>query len=315
MKRPEPHATSQLLQRQSRALKRHLPSAVKGDDKAVHRARVASRRLRESVLVLATGLKGSRANKARRKIRRLTRALGMVRELDVALRAVDELGSGNEIPRSATDELRAHILTERQRRRDEMLEALDAVDAAKLGRRLASVAAAIDAAESLEWRQSLSKRLLKRSKRLKAVIDEAGQLYAPDRLHQVRIAVKKLRYGLELAAESGAQAAGPLTRTLRRAQDLLGRIQDLQVVRSHVEAVQAASARAPRKGLATIARRIDDESRRLHGRYVAMAQPLSEIALDVRRLVVPQIVHPARSRQLKMPLRRSAAAPRQSARR
>lgn len=258
--------------------------------------------------MLATGLKGSKSAKARRKIRRLTRALGMVRELDVALKAVDELGSGNEIPRSATDELRAHILAERQRRREEMLEALDAVDTAKLGRRLESVAAAIDGAETLEWRQTLGKRLLKRAKRLGTAIEEAGQLYAPDRLHQVRIAAKKLRYGLELAAESGAKTADPLIRRLRRAQELLGRIQDLQVVRSHVEAVQAASSRAPRKALTAIAQRIDDESRRLHGRYVAMAQPLSEIAQDVRRVVVPQIVHPAHTRQLKMPLRRSAPA-------
>lgn len=308
MKRPESHATSLLLQRQSRALKRHLPSAIKGDDTAVHRARVASRRLRESVPVLSTGVKGSKSNKARRKIRRLTRALGMVRELDVALKAVDELGNnGPEIPRSATDELRAHILAERQHRREEMLEALEGVDTDKLSRRLASVASAIDASETLEWRRTLGKRLMRRAKRLAATIDEAGQLYAPDRLHQVRIAAKKLRYGLELAAQGGAKAADPLIRRLRRAQDLLGRVQDLQVVRRHIEAVQADSARAPRKGLDTIAQRIDDESRRLHARYVAMSQSLTGLATDVRRLVVPQIVHPVRARQLRMPLTGTAA--------
>ena len=59
------------------------PAAVAGDDLAVHQARVTSRRLREAVPVLATGLTGSKAGKARKKIRRLTRALGSVRELDV----------------------------------------------------------------------------------------------------------------------------------------------------------------------------------------------------------------------------------------
>ena len=67
--------------------KRHLPSAIAGDDRGVHQARVASRRLREAVPVLAAGLKHSKAGKASRKIRRLTRALGTVRELDVTLHA------------------------------------------------------------------------------------------------------------------------------------------------------------------------------------------------------------------------------------
>ena len=46
------------------ALKRHLPAAIAGDDIGVHQARVASRRLREAVPVLSTGLKGSKAGKA-----------------------------------------------------------------------------------------------------------------------------------------------------------------------------------------------------------------------------------------------------------
>ena len=68
--------TASLLETRARALRRYLPAAVAGDDKGVHQARVASRRLREAVPVLATGLKGSKSKKAGRKIRRLTRALG-----------------------------------------------------------------------------------------------------------------------------------------------------------------------------------------------------------------------------------------------
>ena len=69
-----------------------------GDDNGVHQARVTSRRLREAVPVLATGLKGSKAGKATRKIRRLTRALGTVRELDVTLTLLDELAQSPEVP-------------------------------------------------------------------------------------------------------------------------------------------------------------------------------------------------------------------------
>ena len=310
MKRPNTRLTSQLLQRQSRALKRHLPAAVKGDDRAVHQARVASRRLRESVPVLSAGLKGSKANKARRKIRRLTGALGMVRELDVALKVVDELAASGDVPRAAIDELRAHVLTERQQRREEMLERLDKVDAEKLDRRLASVCEALSSAETEPWRQVLGKRLLKRAKRLAGAVEEAGHLYAPERLHDVRIASKKLRYGLELAEGGGVKAAAPLGRTLRRVQDMLGRLQDLQVLREHVAVIQAGSNghRVPRSAFDTLAHRIEDECRRLHGRYVAASQGLNDLVADVRSAVVPALARPPRrTRSLKMSLPRAAA--------
>lgn len=311
MKRSNTRLTSLLLQRQSRALKRHLPGAIKGDDRAVHQARVASRRLRESVPVLSAGVKGSKANKARRKIRRLTGALGMVRELDVTLKVMDELAASGEVPRAAIDAVRAHVLTERQQRRDVMLERLESVDTEKLDRRLASVCDALGQAETAEWRQVLGKRLLKRSKRLATAVAEAGHLYAPERLHAVRIACKKLRYGLELAAGGGVKAAAPLVRTLKRIQELLGRLQDLQVLLEHVAIIQAGANghRVPRATFDTLAHRIEDECRRLHGRYVAVSQALVDLVADVRSTVVPALAHPPRrTRSIKMSLPRAAAA-------
>jgi len=310
MKRPDTRLTSSLLQRQSRALRRHLPAAVKGDDRAVHQARVASRRLRESVPVLSAGLKGSKANKARRKIRRLTGALGMVRELDVALKVVDEMAAAGDVPRAAIDELRAHVLTERQKRREAMLKRLDEVDADKLSRRLTSVSDALASAETEQWRQVLGKRLLKRGKRLAAVVEEAGHLYEPERLHQVRIAAKKMRYGLELADGGGVKSAAPMVRTLKRVQEMLGRLQDLQVLLQNVAVIQAGSNghRVPRSAFDTLGHRIEDECRRLHGRYVAASQGVLDLVADVRSTVVPALAHPPRrSRSLKMALPRAAA--------
>lgn len=310
MKRADTRLTSQMLRRQSRALARHLPGAVKGDDRAVHQARVASRRLRESVPVFSTGLKGSKGNKARRKIRRLTGALGMVRELDVALRVVDELAASGNVPRAVIDELRAHVLAERQERRELMLSRLDELDTEKLQRRLKSVSEALSSAEDHGWRELLSRRLVKRAKRLQAAVDEAGRLYAPERLHEVRIAVKKLRYGLELAAEARVKAAAPLVRSLKRVQDMLGRIQDLQIIGEHVAALQAGAGtqRVSQGAFDTIRRRIEDECRRLHGRYVTASAGLNAVVKDVRTTVVPLLAHaPRRVRPLKMTLAATAA--------
>ena len=63
-----PRPTTRLLQRLSRALNRHVPRAVQGDDRAVHQARVTTRRLREAVPVLATGLPGTKAAQRAQKL-------------------------------------------------------------------------------------------------------------------------------------------------------------------------------------------------------------------------------------------------------
>ena len=105
--------------------------------------------------------------------------------------------------------------------------------------------------DSAEWREALGSRLVRRAKALTKAIDEAGQMYAAEQLHQVRIATKKLRYALELAADAGVKAASAPLRALKRAQDTLGRLHDLQVLQTHVATVQAmpdGSGRRPTAG-------------------------------------------------------------------
>jgi len=298
--------TTLLLQRLTRTLERHLPTAVAGDDTGVHQARVTSRRLREAVPVLATGLEGSKAGKAERKIRRLTQALGTVRELDVTLGLLDNLARSPQLSRTAVEDVRAHVIAERDSRRAEMLKRLDRVNMEKLGRRLASVGAALDEAPDEPWRKALGAQLLKRSRRLAAAIEDAGHMYAPEGLHQVRIAAKKLRYGLELAADSGTRQAAPHVRTIKRVQDMLGKLHDLQVLETHVAAVQAEPhpGRTPsRAALEELARNIEDQCRHLHGRYVASLPALREATAAIRKTIVPQVAHtPRRRRPLKMSL-------------
>src|SRR5689334_16679173 len=106
-----------LLDRRARALRRQLAAAVDGKDVGVHQARVASRRLREALPVLTQGLHDTKAGKARRKVRRLTEALGTVRELDVSLHLIDEIVERPAIPRAALAEVRAQVIEERERRR------------------------------------------------------------------------------------------------------------------------------------------------------------------------------------------------------
>ena len=312
--RAKPRVTTTLLERRTRALQRHLPSAVKGDYDGVHQARVATRRLREAVPVLTTGTKGAKTGKARRKIRRLTRALGTVRELDVTMGILDELAQRPGIPRNALEDVRAHVLNEREEQRKVMLERLGEVNAQKLSRRLHAVATALSNGEPDAWRERLAGRLSTRAKRFANAVQDAGHIYTPERLHRVRISAKKLRYALEIAADGGVVAAQPLVNLLKRAQDTLGRLHDLQVLQHHVADVQAAppARRAATNGaLEAITRALEADCRHLHARYLASSAALLEVSDKSRSAIALQLKNPrTRLRPLKMSLAPGKTKPR-----
>src|SRR6187549_3643986 len=113
----KPNLSELLIRQRLNALTRALPGAKKGDPLPLHQARVATRRLREALPLVASG---SRGRKLERQVRRLTRALGPLRELDVALEMLDGLTSGAEAPRSAIAKLRQVVHEERQRMHTEM---------------------------------------------------------------------------------------------------------------------------------------------------------------------------------------------------
>jgi CHAD domain-containing protein len=296
-----------LLERRARALKRQLTAAIAGTDVGVHQARVASRRLREALPVLTAGLHHTKAGKAQRKIRRLTQALGTVRELDVTLHLIDEIGERPGVPRTALAEVRALVIEDRERRRSLMLERLESVDSEKLGRRLQAVRQAlVSPAPTHRWRAALALRITKRARRLDKAIADAGQIYAPEPLHQVRIAAKKLRYALEIADESTMAPCPATLKVLKRVQDALGRLHDLQILQHHIAQVGAASLgrrSTPDAGLAILSRQIEDQCRHLHGRYVAQLAPLHEALGAARRDIPLRLMRRGRSaKTIKMSL-------------
>lgn len=261
--------------------------------------------------MLASGLRGSKSGNAQRKIKRLTRALGKVRELDVTLALLDDMAQRETFPRLALEEVRGRVVSGREAGRELMLKRLEKIKLDKLDRRLGSVARALEAERTEGWREELARRLMKRSKVVAAAVDEAGHMYAAERLHAVRIAVKKLRYSMELAAETGQREAARQLGTLKRAQETLGRLHDLQVLQTHVAAVQASPARRtpPDAGLEVIAGALERECRYLHGRYVALVPSLKAVAETARGTIVPHLTRPAARarRPLKMALTSRAA--------
>jgi CHAD domain-containing protein len=300
-----------LLLRRARELNRHLAAAIEGDERGVHQARVASRRLREAVPVVTAPTRSRR--KTERKVQRLTRTLGAAREMDVALGVLDEVAQRPGIPRDALEDVRAHVMAERDRRRARMRDRLGRVNAARLSRRLEELGAAPPDPDVHDWRDVLSTRIIRRAKILGAAVEAAGRIYAPEQLHEVRIAVKKLRYALELAAAARLVAARPLLVTLKRIQETLGRLNDLQVIQRHVATVQAAPPQregAHDRGLDVIAGVLEEECRHLHARYSKHLPALTDVVTRCRKGLTEQPAAVVRRKPapIKMLPARAAAA-------
>jgi len=288
-------APSELVIRQRlRALDKNLPAAAKGNVEALHQARVASRRMREALPLVSTG---SRGRRLQRQIRKITRALGPVRDLDVALQILDEIEEAGETSRSAVGRLRQAVSRERASLYSEMKRRLDDFNLDRLRKRTLSAARrAADEGERRDPKRVARafQRAANRAERLRAAIEGATGIYLPDRLHDVRIAIKKLRYSLELARELGGtrvargrqsganspRAAAGRIRTLKNTQDLLGRMRDLEVLIARTRAVQGAPGAPNLKTsgeLDRLVRRLENECRQLHGHYMSSRQTLLSI--------------------------------------
>jgi CHAD domain-containing protein len=296
---------SELLIRQRlRALTRALPEAQQGSPASVHQARVATRRLREALPLVVPGPAG---RKLRRRVRRLTGALGPVRELDVALQMLEEFETAGELSRAGIVSLRHVIAEERQRLLEQLAHSVEKNDVDRLSRKAIAAAQACDARPSSTRRRApagrmgAARRAARRAARLSAAIENAAGIYLPDRLHEVRIAVKKLRYSVEIAeAYRGARGvrqagsrpipakgrAAPLRtlRTLKHAQVLLGRMHDLEVLIARTRAVQGSRS-APNlrvsADLDRFVRRLEMECRQLHAQYIALRPSLLGACADV----------------------------------
>ena len=262
-----------------------LPQLRDGDVEGIHRTRVATRRLREALPVVAGAAAGSR--KLRRTLRDLGRALGPVREIDVSLALLEELDGTGRFERASLDRLARELAHDRDAAWTGARRTLEDVDPHALMARLRSVVAALQTprgearppgAAAVEWLPLLHLHASRRAGQVTAAVEEAGALYLPERLHRVRIAVKKLRYARELVEEAnGARRPSVRLRLLKDLQEMLGRLHDVQVLIDRTRRLQASM---PQPRLTTwselhiLQRALEDECRELHAAYMGRRDAL-----------------------------------------
>jgi CHAD domain-containing protein len=262
-----------------------MPAAQAGDMRSVHQARVATRRLREALPVLRVSVDGAAIGRVRRQVRRMTRALGPVRELDVALAHLDELAGERILSPGALTRVRQTIARERLDRRREMLAAITPGKIEKLRRRLVLVERSPRPLETAAAIAEAEHQVARRAGNLEAAIERAGGLYLSDRLHAIRVAAKKLRYAMEVERELKRSRITARITQLKRIQDLLGQMHDYEILIDRTRQLQADVAGSDRRlssELDALIRTLEDECRQLHGTYMRRRASIAKLCERLR---------------------------------
>lgn len=220
--------------------------------KLLHELRVACRRGETALKACDSHLAATDSTWFRRQMQKIRKSCNSLRDDEVLRKWVrqqsgsdrykallESLAKGIKSGYSAVSE-RARNLIQRQRFRQRIQKALpldecpsDAVDHSPLNSRSEP-----DTSNSASWRHELGKWLFRvLNEVIQAVPKHADD---PNELHQLRIAVKRLRYGMEFATDVDPQLRLHATaRLLQEIQDLLGAIHDGAVRQKRLEKVFA----------------------------------------------------------------------------
>jgi CHAD domain-containing protein len=272
------------------AFEKELRDVGKSDVGAIHRVRVASRRLRELLPLLELPRDATRG--LARRLRKVTKQLGKVRELDVQTELIKELRESKQSSAAALQQLGTTIAQARVAASERLSEKLPVAKLERLAGKFGRLAKDVESDDSKSRRKTarnptprslwvLDARVARRASAVRTKVEASGAVYAPEQLHGVRLAVKKLRYAAELVAEVTDRRVATDIATLKAAQDLLGRLHDLETLLVRAREAQP-SARLPHlitgRETRSVVRVLEDQCRQLHARYLRERPELMAIA-------------------------------------
>lgn len=267
--------------------------AASGDDiRAVHDMRVASRRLREAMRLLGPLYPRRGFERWFRRVRRVTRALGPVRDSDVFIDSFSRMAG--EVPGGGKRAV-AFLVGYRTAQRLAELENLRLTLAdLRLGERRASFARlACSPCTGPDCLRPLSDLALE------AIAARADVVFAlvPDALdeahvpaqHALRIAVKRLRYGVEVLAPCYDDAFDGLHHVLTALQDVLGDLHDVHVfldmLREPERTAAAGVAGVSEDDLRAVEDYLGERAHRLFGKFVSLVHDRGEAGLRAALLL------------------------------
>jgi CHAD domain-containing protein len=280
-----------LLRQQADVFVTNIPRVLEGDSDGVHDARVATRRLRALLPLVVEWHTDSDVERLRRRFRRAGRALGRVREADVRILALERWEA--RVPHAARS-LALVRRTEERRRLQLMRRMVKCLERDGLVRFDSSLvfgrARRAWWASRHRWRVTLRTRVREQARAADEAVRHAAGIYFPNRLHTARIALKKLRYALEIVEATAGRGPTEATRDLKKTQDLLGELHDRHALLAVLAAAQrpagddAPTVRDLRDHLDVVVDLLDAEMRELHGAYLARRERMSAVCREAARL-------------------------------
>ena len=206
-----------------------LPRARAGQEpEGVHQARVATRRLRSDLRTFAPLLDETWRVQMRAELRRLTDALGAVRDADVLTAQLDEvLGASDLAPNTAMNDL---LVAQRSDARDKLVAAIDDPRTDQLIDRLREAGAAPPTTPKADG--PATRRLRPLAARPWEQVRRAVRSLPDDpssaELHRVRLLAKRARYAAEAVTPVYGRDAKRFGAALARLQDVLGDMNDAE---------------------------------------------------------------------------------------
>lgn len=219
-------------------------------DDAVHKMRVAVRRLRSALAIYRRLLDGDVAEPLRDELKWLGGVLGAVRDTEVIRDHLQAALSEQPAPfvvgpvrrRIGTTldaehrDARRRVLAELSSPRYlALIDAITHLDEAVCGKRATKPA-----------RKVLTKELRRTHRRMRRVLDAAvaGSPPSDEQLHDVRKATKRMRYAAESVTDVFGSTAKALAEQMEDGQEILGAHQDSVVIRDVLRRLADAAAEA-----------------------------------------------------------------------
>lgn len=279
-------ASSILLRHRGRDFCSRLADAIEspGADR-IHDLRVSARRLRETVALFDGCFDADRLERIRRCARKTGRILGEIRNLDVAHGFFSTMK--NQLDGHPGADIDRLYRFRRRKLMGSIRSSLKAVDPARIRRLIRAAylspilfaAPGLTCAPHMPFASFARERIEARIAPLGELIASAGCETAAEAQHELRIAIKRFRYRIEITAPLLGDSYHEAHRTLKSYQDVLGRLHDCDVFKGI-----AATMKLQEPAAASLVASIDEErARQFMGfRSLLASSPLAQVADRVR---------------------------------
>jgi CHAD domain-containing protein len=243
------------LRKQAKLLAEHVAGVRLGEDsECIHRARVASRRIRAVLTMFGGCWKRKRVKFWKKRVRGLARDLSEARDHDVQIEflAARLAGVSDAALVPGIARLLCHVEQQRQWSQPRVLRAVERLEQSGVLKDMQAAARkrvprrvldrTNDAAPCAAARRRAVKSVRKRLSKLLTLAPGLANAEQHDQHHTMRIAAKRLRYALELARPRQPSEIDPLVDIIKRLQTLLGEVHDCDVWAENLSAFARTEA-------------------------------------------------------------------------